>query len=60
MDRHTGNNCPLRHGAGSVSGMNAAVVNALRVEAIPEPASALLIGCGAALIAVVRRFYGHA
>ena len=44
----------------TTAGMNAAVVNALRVEAIPEPASALLIGCGAALIAVVRRFYGHA
>jgi len=29
-------------------------------SSIPEPASALLIGCGAALIAAVRRFYGRA
>ena len=32
----------------------------ITMNVIPEPASALLIGCGAALIAVVRRFYGRA
>ncbi len=41
-------------GGGSEVGM------VFAVQAIPEPASALLIGCGAALIAVVRRFYGRA
>ncbi|MCC7299877.1 MAG: hypothetical protein IT583_02230 [Verrucomicrobia bacterium] len=29
------------------------------VAAVPEPASSLLIGCGATLIALVRRFYGR-
>ncbi|MEI8205521.1 MAG: hypothetical protein WCG03_01430 [Kiritimatiellales bacterium] len=43
----------------TTSGMNATAVNALRIEAIPEPASALLIGCGGLLIAGYRRFYGR-
>jgi hypothetical protein len=42
------------------SGMNAAVVNALRIEAIPEPATALILGLGGAVIAFYRRFFGRA
>ena len=42
------------------AGMNNAVVNALRIEAIPEPASVMMIGLGGLLIAGCRRFsYGR-
>lgn len=35
------------------------VANALRVEAVPEPATALILGLGGALIAGYRRFFGR-
>ncbi|MEI7850702.1 MAG: PEP-CTERM sorting domain-containing protein [Kiritimatiellales bacterium] len=37
-----------------------ATVNALRVEAVPEPASVMMIGLGGLLIVGYRRFYGRA
>ncbi len=41
------------------NGMTAAVVNALRIEAIPEPATGLILALGGGLIALYRRFFGR-
>jgi len=40
-------------------GMDVSTVNALRIEAIPEPATAMILGLGGALIAFYRRFFGQ-
>lgn len=36
-----------------------AAANAIRIEAIPEPATALMISAGGLLMVLVRRFYGR-